>query len=83
LYFIKREYQPAVEHFQQTLNIDPTNYLIWNKFGAAIAHLGQNDVAQEAYFKALDHKPNYVRAWTNLAMAHGGNRDYKNSVNFY
>jgi len=25
---------------------------IWNKFGAAIAHLGQNDVAQEAYFKA-------------------------------
>lgn len=83
LYFIKREYQAAVEHFQETLNIDPNNYLLWNKFGAAIAHLGQNDVAQQAYFKALDNKPNYVRAWVNLAMAHGSNRDYQNSVNFY
>jgi len=83
LYFIKRDYKVAVEHFQQTLSLDENHYSIWNKFGAAVAHLGQNDVAQEAYFKALDNKPNYVRAWTNLAMAHSGKRDFKSATNFY
>jgi len=43
---------------------------LWNKLGATLAHLGRADEAIEAYHKALDLKPNYVRVWVNLGIAH-------------
>lgn len=71
LYFIGRDYKAAVENFQQSLHLDPTNYSGWNKFGAALAHLGQKKLSRNAYHKTLDLKPNYMRAWINLAFSYG------------
>ncbi len=50
---------------------DPTNYSLWNKLGAALAHLGKPDEAIECYHRALEIKPIYVRVWVNLGIAHG------------
>ena len=37
-----------------------------NKLGATLAKAGRAHEAAAAYRKALDAKPNYVRAWTNM-----------------
>lgn len=76
LYFISRDYKTAVENFQKSLHMDPTNYSGWNKFGAALAHLGQRKLSRDAYHKALDLKPNYMRAWINLAFSYGNEVSY-------
>lgn len=71
LYFIKRDYEISVGLFDRALKIDPTNYSLWNKMGAALAHLGRPDEAIDCYHRALEIKPNYVRVWVNLGIAHG------------
>ena len=43
LFFIKREYEVAIDLFNRALNLDPTNYLLMNKVGATLAHLGRAD----------------------------------------
>ena len=70
LYFIARDYEKGVILFREALKLDPENYSLYNKLGATLAHLGRADEAMEAYHKALEIKPNYVRAWVNLGIAH-------------
>jgi len=43
LFFIKRDYDRAIDLFQKALTLDPTNYLLMNKVGAAMAHVGRAD----------------------------------------
>lgn len=74
--FIGRRYEQAVENFNQALKIDNLDYAGWNKFGAALAHVGHKELSKDAYSKALDLKPNYMRAWVN--MGHG----FSNEVRF-
>lgn len=47
-----------------------------NKIGAAMAHLGRADEAIKLYHNALDIRPNYVRVWVNLGIAHGFKGNY-------
>jgi lipoprotein NlpI len=43
MFFIKREYNVAIDLFNKALSLDPTNYLFMNKVGATLAHLGRAD----------------------------------------
>lgn len=43
LFFIKREYGVSIDLFNKALSLDPTNYLLMNKVGATLAHLGRAD----------------------------------------
>jgi len=70
LHFIARDYESSVTLFREALKFDNSNYSLWNKLGATLAHLGRAEEAIEAYHKALDLKPNYVRVWVNLGIAH-------------
>jgi peroxin-5 len=45
---------------------------VWNKLGACCAYLKEREMAMEAYHKALEIKPNYIRCWVNLGMSHAG-----------
>lgn len=83
LYFIKREYHRSIDLFQEALKYDPTNYLLMNKVGAALAHLGRADEAIDFYHRALDIRPNYVRVWVNLGIAHGFKGNYDEAARFY
>lgn len=71
LHFIKREYEVAADLFERASKAQPNNYTLWNRVGASLAHLGRPDEAIECYHKALEIRPNYVRAWVNLGIAHG------------
>ncbi len=51
--------------------------------GATLAHLGKPDEAMQAYHKALDLKPNYVRVWVNLGIAHAYKSNYMDASKFY
>lgn len=62
--------------FKEALNLDQHNYSLWNKMGATLAHLGKADEAMEVYHRALSIKPNYVRVWVNLGIAHAYKGDY-------
>ncbi|CAG8490969.1 2136_t:CDS:2 [Scutellospora calospora] len=48
---------------------DKADYLLWNRLGATLANSGQSEDAIEAYRKALDLKPNFVRARYNLGVS--------------
>jgi len=76
LFFIKRDYETAIDLFKKALSLDPTNYLLLNKVGATLAHLGRADEAIMLYHKALDIRPNYVRVWVNLGIAHAFKGQY-------
>lgn len=80
---MKRDYDRAIDLFKRALDFDPTNYLLMNKVGAALAHLGRADEAKEFYHRALDIRPNYVRVWVNLGIAHGFKGDYEEAARFY
>jgi peroxin-5 len=45
LHFIDRDYDQAVHYFKASLKLDPSNYSLWNKLGATLAHLGHADEA--------------------------------------
>lgn len=47
----------------------PQDYSLWNKLGATLANSSQSGEAITAYQKALDLKPNYMRAWTNMGIS--------------
>ncbi len=51
------------------LAIRPRDYSLWNKLGATLANSSSSHEAIAAYQKALDLKPNYMRAWTNMGIA--------------
>jgi len=69
--------------FDRALKLDPSNYSLWNKMGASLAHLGRPDEAIQCYHRALDIKPNYVRVWVNLGIAHGFKSLYEEAARFY
>ena len=52
--------------FKKPLPPPPSEKKNRNKLGATLANAGRAHEAAAAYRKALDAKPNYVRAWTNM-----------------
>lgn len=48
-----------------------------------MAHLGRADEAIKLYHMALSVRPNYVRVWVNLGIAHGFKGDYEEAARFY
>ena len=45
------------------------DYLLWNRLGATLANSGRSEEAIEAYHKALEIKPTFVRARYNLGVS--------------
>ena len=54
---------------RSALAVRPTDYSLWNKLGATQANSSRSGEAIAAYQRALDLKPNYMRAWTNMGIA--------------
>merc|ERR1719253_1550795 len=67
---IRHNYDAAVSLFKQAAAIAPGKFTVWNKLGATLANSGKPQAALKAYHQALQIKPNYTRAWSNLAIAH-------------
>ena len=83
LYFIAREYKQSVFFFNEALKLDSSNYSLWNKLGATLAHIGRTEEAIDAYHRALEIKPNCVRVWANLGLAHAFKKEFDEAARLY
>ena len=65
LHNLSRDYPQAVAAFERALQLRPTDYSLWNKLGATQANATACDAAVPCYIRALERKPQYVRALSN------------------
>lgn len=77
LFYGQEEYSKAVDCFNAALasseqgvsNRREERHLLWNRLGATLANSGRSEEATDAYYKALELKPNFVRARYNLGVS--------------
>jgi tetratricopeptide (TPR) repeat protein len=55
---------------QTALELRPTDYSLWNKLGATRANSLSCEAAVPCYIRALELKPHYVRALSNLGISY-------------
>ncbi|KAJ3273790.1 Peroxisomal membrane signal receptor PTS1 [Terramyces sp. JEL0728] len=60
LFYSVQEYEKTVDCFSSALSIRPDDYILWNRLGES---------AIDAYYKALQLKPTFVRGRYNLGVA--------------
>ena len=69
LHNLSRSYDRAVEAFRRALQLQQSDYSLWNKLGATLANSSRSEEAIEAYSRALELRPNFVRARYNLGVS--------------
>ena len=77
LFYSAEEYDKAVDCFSAALESTELRssyarsqrHLLWNRLGATLANSGHSEEAIAAYEKALNLRPNFVRARYNLGVA--------------
>eukprot|EP01126_Amoeba_proteus_P059420 TRINITY_DN7759_c0_g1_i4.p1 TRINITY_DN7759_c0_g1~~TRINITY_DN7759_c0_g1_i4.p1 ORF type:complete len:363 (-),score=84.94 TRINITY_DN7759_c0_g1_i4:349-1437(-) len=84
LYNSTWDYDKALECFKAALSVCPDDYALWNKFGATMANSlhGKEhaDIAIDAYWRALEKKPSYTRARSNLGISYMAVDNYVESA---
>jgi len=77
LFYGAEEYDKAVDCFGAALASTETGstnrqselHLLWNRLGATLANSGRSEEAIDAYGRALELRPNFVRARYNLGVS--------------
>ncbi|PAA86513.1 hypothetical protein BOX15_Mlig027768g2 [Macrostomum lignano] len=83
LYNLHGDFQRAVDSFKAALQVQPDDYLSWNKLGATLANSGRHEEAVQAYRRALSLAPGFVRARANLGIACHSLRAYDQALSNY
>lgn len=77
LFYGSEDYDKAVDCFTAALDSsqhgalkrEGEEHLLWNRLGATLANSGRSEEAIEAYTRALEIRPNFVRARYNLGVS--------------
>ncbi|KAI8851191.1 hypothetical protein BC829DRAFT_128409 [Chytridium lagenaria] len=69
LFYMRGEFEKAIDCFSSALGAAPDNYLLWNRLGATLANSGKSEDAIDAYYKAVELKPSFVRCRYNLGVS--------------
>lgn len=80
LYHLVLEYEKVIECFRMAVLNRPWDYLIWNKLGATLANHNIHDKAIDAYTRALEIKPTYVRTLCNLGVSFIAIKDFERAT---
>ncbi|GEQ66476.1 hypothetical protein JCM33374_g139 [Metschnikowia sp. JCM 33374] len=69
LFYAQEDFDKTIDCFKAALSIRPDDPLLWNRLGASLANSNRSEDAVDAYFKALELKPTFVRARYNLGVS--------------
>lgn len=69
LFYANDEFDRTIDCFQAALKVNPNDELLWNRLGASLANSNRSEEAIQAYHRALQLKPSFVRARYNLAVS--------------
>lgn len=69
LFYGDEDYEKAVDCFTAALRTRPDDALLWNRLGATLANSGKSEDAIEAYSRALEIAPTFVRCRYNLGVS--------------
>ena len=68
--FGERNYGGAAKFFGAAIRENPSDYNLWNKYGAGLANNLWTKEALDIYHQALELRPNLVRTWANIGIAY-------------
>jgi len=86
LYNLSRDFDKAEKAFDRALELDPSDFSVWNKLGATQANSPKPSGSKDAiacYRRALELKPNYVRAWVNMGISYANRRMHDLAAKYY
>jgi len=69
LFCTTSEYDKAIDCFTAAVHERPDDFVLWNRLGATLANSGRSEQAIEAYHRALELNPGFVRARYNLGIS--------------
>lgn len=69
LFYRNEDFAKAADCFRAALQVRPRDPLLWNRLGATLANSSRSEEAIEAYYKALELRPSFVRARCNLGVS--------------
>lgn len=69
LFYGSADYDKAIDCFRASLAVRPNDPLLWNRLGATLANSNRSEEAIEAYSRALELRPSFVRARYNIGVS--------------
>lgn len=69
-YFIRKEYQQCIPHFERSVSINPLQSKVWLNYGYAALEIENWQTAATAYRRYTTLEPGNFEAWNNLAKAY-------------
>src|SRR5450631_4657922 len=82
-YTAKGDYDRAVQDFDQSIKINPTNAPTFNNLGAAYLKKGEYDLAIKNLDEAIRLNPNYAKAFVNRAETYKKKNEYDRAARDY
>ncbi|XP_022719467.1 hsp70-Hsp90 organizing protein 3-like [Durio zibethinus] len=81
--FSSGDFNTAIKHFTEAINLSPTNHVLYSNRSAAYASLLQYDAALSDAKKTVDLKPDWSKGYSRLGAAHLGLHQYQDAISAY
>ncbi|GMJ15012.1 Hop2 [Hibiscus trionum] len=81
--FSSGDFNSAIKHFTEAINLAPTNHVLYSNRSAAYASLNQYDAALSDAKKTVELKPDWSKGYSRLGAAHLGLHQYQDAISAY
>ncbi len=83
IYYQSKEYDKAIEAYEEAVKINPKDDSAYNNMGSAYANKKEYDKAIEAYKKAIEINPKYDSAYYNMGIAYDDKKEYDKAIDAF
>ncbi|KAK8710598.1 hypothetical protein V6N13_145914 [Hibiscus sabdariffa] len=81
--FSSGDFNAAIKHFTEAINLAPTNHVLYSNRSAAYASLHQYDAALSDAKKTVELKSDWSKGYSRLGAAHLGLHQYQDAISAY